>query len=120
MEIIQTETVTQFTYNEFQEGLSVHRVQRALVSLEHQEMNGQVEGTWRTLRTITHLIMVHKWVSNKYIHSALMYTTDNAFTVLPMKNLVNQSVEATTPRKLETGTNLHYQNYVFYSVRILY
>ena len=33
-----------------------------------------------------------------------MYTTDNIFPVIPIKNLVNQDVEPTTPHKLETGT----------------
>ena len=33
-----------------------------------------------------------------------MYLTDRVFPVLPIKHLVNQDVEPTTPQKLETGT----------------
>ena len=37
-------------------------------------MNGQVEVTWRTLRTISHSLMVHVRVSEAYINFALIYT----------------------------------------------
>ena len=68
--------------------------------------------TWQTLQTIAHSIMVHAQVSDKYIHFLLMYTTDHIFPVLPIKHLVNQDGEPTTPQKLATGTkpsvsNLH-------------
>ena len=33
-----------------------------------------------------------------------MYTTDNIFPVLPIKKLINQDGDPTTPHKLETGT----------------
>ena len=48
--------------------------------------------------------MVNAQVSDKYIHFALMYTTDNISPILPIKHLVNQDGELTTPHKLETGT----------------
>ena len=48
--------------------------------------------------------MVHARVSDKYTHFALMYTTDNKISVLPIKHLENQDGETTTPHKLETGT----------------
>ena len=55
-----------------------------LLALEHQEMNGQVEVTRRTLHTIAHSLMVHARVLEAYIHFALMYTTDHIFSVLPI------------------------------------
>ena len=42
MERIQTDSGTQFTSKDFQEGLSVFGVQPALVEPYHQEMNVQV------------------------------------------------------------------------------
>ena len=51
-------------------------------------MNGQVEVTWRTLRTIAHSLVVHDRVPENYIHFALMYTTDHIFPVLPIKDLM--------------------------------
>ena len=33
-----------------------------------------------------------------------MFTTHHIFTVLPIKDLINQYGEPTTPQKLETGT----------------
>ena len=71
---------------------------------EHQEMNGQVEVTWRTLRTVAHALMVHARVPEIYIHFALMYTTDCIFPVLPIKDLINEDGNPTTPYKLATGT----------------
>ena len=65
-------------------------------------MNVQVELTWRTLRTVTHSLMVHARVSEAYIHFALMYTTDHIFPVLPIKYLINEDGDLTTPHKLAT------------------
>ena len=67
-------------------------------------MKVKVEVTRQTLLTIAHSIMVHTRVSDKYIHFSLMYTTDNIFPDLPIKHLVNQDSEQTTPHKLATGT----------------
>ena len=67
-------------------------------------MDGQVEVTWRTLRTIAHSIMVHARVLESYIHSALMYTIDHIFPVVPIKYLINKDGNPTTPFKLATGT----------------
>ena len=67
-------------------------------------MNGQVEVTWRTLRTVAHAIMVHARVPEVYVHFALMYTTDHIFPVLPVKDLINEDGDPTTPHKLATGT----------------
>ena len=60
-------------------------------------MNGQVEVTWRTLRTIAHYLMVHARVFEAYINFALMYTTDHIFLVLPIKDLINEYCKLTTP-----------------------
>ena len=47
--------------------------------------------------------MVHTRVSDKYIHLALMYMTDNILPGIPIKHLVNQDGEPPTPHKLATG-----------------
>ena len=67
-------------------------------------MNGQVEVTWRTLRTVAHSLMVYARVPEVYIHFSLMYTTDHIFPVLPIKDLINEDGDSTMPRKLATGT----------------
>ena len=67
-------------------------------------MNGQVEVTWRTLRTVPHSLMVHARVPEVYVHFTLMYTTDHIFLVLPIKNLINKDGNPTTPQKLATCT----------------
>ena len=53
-------------------------------------MNGQVEVTWLTLRTIAHSIMVRTQVSDKYIHFTLMYMNDHILPGLPTRHLVTQ------------------------------
>ena len=70
---------------------------------EHQEMNGQVEVTCRTLRTVAHSLIVHARFLEAYIHFALMYTTDHIFQVLPIKDLINEDGD-TKKYKLATGT----------------
>ena len=67
-------------------------------------MNGQVEVTWRTLRTVAHALMVHARVTEVYVHFALMYTTDHILPVLQIKNLINDDGNPTLPHKLATGT----------------
>ena len=73
-----------------------------LAAPEHQEMNGQVEVPWRTLRTVARSLMVHARVSEAYIHFALMYTTYHIFLVLPIKYLINEDGDPTAPFKLAT------------------
>ena len=82
---------------EFKEECQTRGVRLMLASPEHQEMNGQVEMTWRTLRTIAHALMVHARVPEIYIHFALMYTTYHIFPVLPIKDLINEDGDPTTP-----------------------
>ena len=67
-------------------------------------MNGQVEVTWRTLRTVARTLMVHARVQEVYVHFTLLYTTDNIFPVLPIKDIINKDGDPTTPHKLATGT----------------
>ena len=69
----------QFISKYIQEGLSAHVVRLALVALYHQEINVQVEVTWRTLQTISYSIMVHVRVSEEYIHFELICTTSYIF-----------------------------------------
>ena len=66
-------------------------------------MNGQVEVTWRMLHTIAHSLMLHARVLEVYIHFALIYTTDHIFPVLPIKYLINEDGDLTTPHKFTTG-----------------
>ena len=80
------------------------RVHLMLAAPEHQEMNGQVEVTQRMLRTVAHSLMVHARVPEVYVHLALMYMTDHIFPVLPIKNLIKEDGDPTTPQKLATGT----------------
>ena len=75
----------------------------ALAAPEHQEMNGQAEVTWITLRKVAHSIMVHTRVSEVYVHFTLIYTTDHIFPVLPIKYIISKDSDTTTPHKLATG-----------------
>ena len=47
--------------------------------------------------------MLHARVPEVHIHFALMYSTDHIFPVLPIKYLINQYGDPTTPQKLATG-----------------
>ena len=58
LERISADAGTQFTLTEFKEECQIRGVRLTLAAPEHQEMNGQVEMTWRTLRTIAHALMV--------------------------------------------------------------
>ena len=104
LEIISADAGTQFTSTDFKDECQTREVCLTLVALEHQEMKGQVEVTWRTLRTVAHALMVHARVPEVYVHFALMYTTDHIFPVLPIKDLINEDGDPTMPHKLATGT----------------
>ena len=67
-------------------------------------MNGQVEVTWRTLRTVSRALTVQARVPEVYVHFALMYATDHIFLVLPIKYIINEDGNPTTPHKLATCT----------------
>ena len=104
LEIISADAGTQFTLTEFKDECQARGVRLMLEAPEHQEMNGQVEVTCRTLRTIAHALMVHAKVPEIYVHFALIYTTDHIFPVLLIKDLINEDGDPKTPYKLATGT----------------
>ena len=104
LEIISSDAGTQFTSTEFKDECQNRGVLLTLQATEHQEMNVQVEVTWITLRTVAHSLMIHSRVPEVYVHFALMYTTDHIFPVLPIKYLINEDGNPTTPHKLSTGT----------------
>ena len=109
-----------FTLKHFQKVLSVREVWLLLPAPDNQDMNDQVEVTWQTFWSIAHSIMVHPQVYDEYIHFELMYTTDDIFPFLPIKNLVNRDDEPTTPRKLTTGNKSSVSNWRIYYVYELY
>ena len=59
LERISVDAGTQFISTEFKDECQTRGVRLTLAATEHQEMNGQVEVTWRTLRTVAHALMVH-------------------------------------------------------------
>ena len=59
--------------------------------------------TWRTLRKISHSLMVHVQVLGDYIHFASMYLVDHMFPLLPIKYLINEDSKPTMPYQLATG-----------------
>ena len=79
----------QSTFKDFQEGIYVCSVRLILAAPDYQEMNGQVEVTWQTLRTIAQLIMVHARFSYIHIHFTFIYTTRHIFPVIPIKHMIN-------------------------------
>ena len=101
---ISADAGMQFTSTKFKDECQTRGVRLTLAAPEHQEMNGQVEVTWRTLRTVAHYLMVHARVPKVYVNLALMYTIDNMFLVLQIKDIINKDGNPTMPRKMETGT----------------
>ena len=59
LERISADAGTQFTLTDFKDECQTHGVCLTLAVPEHQEMNGQVEVTWRTLCKVAHALMVH-------------------------------------------------------------
>ena len=84
--------------------MPIRGVRLMLAAPEHQEMNRQVEVTWRTLRTFAHALMVRSRVPEVYVHFTLIYAIDHIFMVLAIKYLINEDGDPTTLHKLATGT----------------
>ena len=59
LERFSADAGTQFTSKEFKDECQTRRGRLTLAAPEHQEMNGQVEVTWRKLLTVAHSLMVH-------------------------------------------------------------
>ena len=71
LEIISADAGTQFTLTEFKDACQTRGFCLALAAPEHQEMNGEVEVTWRTLRTVAHALMVHARFPEVYVRAKL-------------------------------------------------
>ena len=83
-------------------------------------MNRQVKVTWRTLRAIEHLLMVHARVLEAYIYFALMYMTDKKFPVLSIKYLIKKTARRPHHLNLQQVRNLQYHIYACYFFHVLY
>ena len=59
LERISADAGTQFTLMDLKDEFQTRGFNLTLAAQEHQEMNGQVEVTWRKLRTVAHSLMVH-------------------------------------------------------------
>ena len=73
LERISADTGTQFTIKDFKDECQTYGVHLTLLAMDHQEMNRQVEVTWRTLRTVAHSLMVHArvWKRIFIFHSCI-------------------------------------------------
>ena len=103
LEGISADAGTQFTSIGFKDECQTRSVHLTFSDPENQEMDGQVEVTWRTLSTIAHSLMVHVRFSEACIHFELVYTEDHISPVLPIKYLINKDGKPTTPLKLVIG-----------------
>ena len=104
LERISSDAGTHFTSADFKQECQTRGVCLVLAAHEYQDMNGQVEVTWITLRTVAHSLMVHSRVPEVYGRFALIYTTDHILMILPIKDIINEDGDPTTPHKLATGT----------------
>ena len=104
LERISADAGTQFTSMENKDKFQTRGVHLTLAATGHQEINVQVKVTCRTLLTIAHSLMVHVRVLEVYINFILMYTEDHIFSVLPIKDLINEDGDPTTPFKISTYT----------------
>ena len=104
LERISADEGTQFTSIEFKDEFQTCGVSLTLAAPEHQDMSVKVEVTWIKLRTVANALMVYARFPEVCVHFALMYTTDHIFPVLPIKDLINEDGDLTTPHKLATGT----------------
>ena len=50
--------------------------------------------------------MVNARLLEAYVHLILLYTPNHIFPVLPIRDLINEDGDTTTPHKLATGTKL--------------
>ena len=87
LERISADAGMLFTSTEFKEECQTSGFRLMIASLEHKEMNLQVEVICRTLHTVAHYLMVHARVPEVYVHFALMYTTDHIFQFYQSKIL---------------------------------
>ena len=111
---------TQFISTEFKDECQTCEVRLTLAAPEDQDINGQVEVTWRTLCTVAHALMVHARFPEVYVHFSLMYTIDHIFSVLPIKDLINYDGDPKFHTNWQQVRNLQCHIYVFYFVHVLY
>ena len=103
LEIISEDAGKQFISTDFKEECQTRQVYLTLEVLDNQEINGQVEVTRITLRTITQYLMVHTTVLEAYNHFTSIYTKDHIFTVIPIKDMKNKYGNQNTSFKIATG-----------------
>ena len=88
LERISADAGTQFTSTEFKDECQTRGVSLTLAAPEHQDMNRQVEVTWRTLRTIVRAIIKHYLlIIDAYSKIPKLYGMENITTEEVMDKL---------------------------------
>ena len=103
LERISADAGTQFASTESKDECQTRGVCLTLAAPERQEMNRKVEVPRRMLPTVAHSCIVHARVPEVYVYFALMYTKDHIFPVLPIKDIISEDDDPTTPHTLATG-----------------
>ena len=89
LEIFSEDEGKQFTLTEFKQECQTRGFHLMLVAPEDQEMNRQVEVTWRMLRTISHYLIVHARVLEVYFLFKLMNTKYHISPFIQIKDMIN-------------------------------
>ena len=115
LERISADAGVKFTSTDSKEECLTCEVHLTLAATEHQEMNGQIKVTRRTLCTMSFYLMVPARFLEAYIHLALIYTTYHIFLFLTINDMIKKEGDPTTPFKLATGTkhSLSYLSVLF-------
>ena len=104
---VRADAGPQFTSEDFRDGCAVRGVHLTLAAPQHQEMNSIAEAMWKLICTTAHSLMVFARVEERFTDFALLYAAHEIIPALPLRDLVDDSGETTTPTFLMTGKKAH-------------
>jgi transposase InsO family protein len=102
IERIRADAGTQFTSTEFKQHCWVAGIQLILAAPKKQYQNHLAERTWQTISTMSRSLLVHARLPDTFMFNALVYTC-HIFNILPVKGLLDESGNVSTPYTLFHG-----------------
>ena len=92
----------QFTSDEFKAYCRNEGIALSLAAPKKQYQNHFAEKTWGTVKNMARFMLCHARLPDSYYFHALLYACE-AFSVLPVKGLLNKDGNPATPHELFTG-----------------
>ncbi len=119
IERIRADAGSQFTADQFKEHCRNSGIHLVLAAPKKKYQNHLAERTWQAVTTMGRSLLVHTWLPDTFMFSALVYAT-HIFSILPVQGLLNEEAVPSTHYQLFLVTSQPSPTFESLAVPLLY